>query len=110
MLFWGCPHYDHQVGSIAKYSADLPIIQEIFLSMRGLLKIHQPALVITVNDVAAPVLEALQLATARAEANTTIVRLPRTAVPYALWMADLKSSALQCKFGSSFPSSRSYCI
>lgn len=86
-----------QVGSVHKGNAEPPMIQEIFVAMRGLIKIHSPALIITVKDVAAPVLEAIKMASSRALTNTTVVSLPATSFPHALWMADIRSTALMCK-------------
>jgi hypothetical protein len=73
------------------------MIQEIFVAMRGLIKIHSPALIITVKDVAAPVLEAIKMAASRSLTNTTVVCLPATSFPHALWMADIRTTALMCK-------------
>ena len=86
-----------QVGSVHKGNAEPPMIQEIFVALRGLIKIHSPALIITVKDVAAPVLEAIKMASSRALTNTTVVCLPATSFPHALWMADIRTTALMCK-------------
>lgn len=86
-----------QVGSVHKGNAEPPMIQEIFVAMRGLIKIHSPALIITVKDVAAPVLEAIKMAASRSLTNTTVVCLPATSFPHALWMADIRTTALMCK-------------
>jgi hypothetical protein len=88
-----------QVGSIAKGNIDFPIIQEVFVSMRGLLQIHSPALVITVDDIASSVHEALTLAISHS--NTILVQLPHAVVPHALWMAEVRTSALQCEISFS---------
>ncbi|CAK9859938.1 unnamed protein product [Sphagnum jensenii] len=85
--------FDLEVGSIAKGNIDFPIIQEVFVSMRGLLQIHSPALVITVDDIACSVHDALTLAVSHS--NTLLVQLPRAVVPHALWMAEVRTSALQ---------------
>ncbi|CAA6655249.1 unnamed protein product [Spirodela intermedia] len=60
----------------------------------GLLKIHNPSLLITVDDLDPSVRSALKTAAEGSENGTIFVALPRTAVPKALWMADLRSTAL----------------
>lgn len=99
--------FDLEVGSIARGASDSSVIQEIFASMRGLFKIHSPALLITVSDLDPTVRDALQAAVRRS--NTTLVRLPRSSIKHALWIPDVKSAALRSKaplrFRLSVPSS-----
>jgi len=60
------------------------------------MKIHSPSLVITVNDLPSPVLEALQLARIQAACNATVVQIPRSSFPHALWMAAVPPASLPC--------------
>ncbi|CAM6128710.1 unnamed protein product [Calypogeia fissa] len=85
--------FDLEVGSIHRAASDSSMMQEIFASMRGLLKIHSPALLITVSDLDPTVRDALQAAVRRS--NTTLVGLPRSSIKHALWMPDVKSAALR---------------
>ncbi|XP_077227844.1 uncharacterized protein LOC143860884 [Tasmannia lanceolata] len=87
--------FDLAVGASAGISSsEVPIVQSVYSSMKGLLKIHNPSLIITVNDIDSDVRKALKMA---AESNTngsSLVLLPRSALPKVLWMADIRSTAL----------------
>lgn len=87
--------FDLEIGADSRGSMDPPLIQEVFAGMRGLMQIHSPSLVITTNTISSNIRDALTLAVTRY--NATLVELPPSAVPYALWMPDVKSVALQCK-------------
>jgi hypothetical protein len=90
-----------QLGAIHRSRDSPSLILEIYVGMRGLINIHSPTLLITVDNIAAPVLEALQLAVSRATMNTTLVQLPRSSVSHVLWMADIESATLKCNISQS---------
>lgn len=86
--------FDLELDSISKSShSEVSLSQSVYSSMKGLLKIHNPSLVITVADVDANVRDGLQLAVSRNQ-NASLVHLPRSVVTKVLWMADLRSTAL----------------
>ncbi|KAL2609762.1 hypothetical protein R1flu_028335 [Riccia fluitans] len=85
--------FDLEVGSIHKHLSEASVVQEIFSSIKGLIKIHNPSLMFTVSDLHYEVRDALQLAAART--STTLVQIPRTSVRHALWIPDVKSAALK---------------
>lgn len=86
-----------QVGSIHRTFVETPIIQEVSAGMRGLIQMHSPTLLITVNDLPTAVLEALKLATRQVPSNTTLVQIPRSSFSHALWMTSVSPAALRCK-------------
>ncbi|OIT32966.1 hypothetical protein A4A49_56198, partial [Nicotiana attenuata] len=62
---------DIGVGALSGISnSEVPVVQAMYVSMKGLIKIHNPSLVITVADVDSNVKKALNMAT---EANTTVI-------------------------------------
>jgi hypothetical protein len=87
--------FDLEVGSVHRGGSDSSIIQEVFASMKGLLRIHSPALLITVSELNPTVRDALQAAVR--PTNTTLVGLPRSSIKHALWMPDIKFAALRSK-------------
>ena len=90
--------FDLEVGSIAKTQhSDVSLLQEIYASMKGLIRIHNPALVIAVSDTPKPVAEALSLATSRHGNHTSFALIPTKSIPHALWIADVKLEALRSK-------------
>ncbi|KAL8496612.1 hypothetical protein ACS0TY_020344 [Phlomoides rotata] len=73
-------------------NSEVPLVQSVYASMKGLIKIHNPSVVIAVSDIDSNVKNALKMAT---ETNSTpLVLIPASSVPKALWMADLRSTAL----------------
>ncbi|KAG5248243.1 Glycosyltransferase family protein [Salix suchowensis] len=73
----------------------LGLMQAVYSSMKGLIKIHNPSVVITVDDIDPNVKKALKMATETNIVNgTTMVLLPRPSISKVLWMADLRSTAL----------------
>ncbi|GER27367.1 glycosyl transferase family 2 protein [Striga asiatica] len=75
--------------------SEVQVVQAVYASMRGLVRIHNPSLVIAVSDLDASVAKALRMAAeAKANGSSALVLLPRSSVPKALWMADLRSTAL----------------
>lgn len=90
--------FDLSAGAISGISnSEVPLLQTVYSSVKGLLKIHNPSLLITVDDLDPSVRSALKMAAEGSENGTTFVALPRSAVPKALWMADLRSTALPSK-------------
>ncbi|KAL5998343.1 hypothetical protein ACLOJK_009283 [Asimina triloba] len=87
--------FDLGVGAILGVSnSEVPILQSVYSSMKGLIKIHNPSLVVTVADIDPNVKNALKMAVERNSNGSTLVLLPKSAVPKVLWMADLRSTAL----------------
>ncbi|MCO5551292.1 hypothetical protein L7F22_004791 [Adiantum nelumboides] len=88
--------FDLEVGSISRsLASDIPLIQEIHASMKGLIRIHSPALVIAVEDVVPDVRDALSLAVSKYGRNTSLVLLPRNAIPHSVWIPGVRTQALQ---------------
>ncbi|KAI3849690.1 hypothetical protein MKW98_026604 [Papaver atlanticum] len=87
--------FDLGVGALSGISkSEVPVVQSVYSSMKGLLKIHNPSVLITVDDIDTNVRKALTMAS---EANlnlSTLVFLPRVSVSKVLWMPDLRSTAL----------------
>lgn len=90
--------FDLEVGTITGISnSEVPILQSVYSSMKGLIKIHNPSLLITVTDIDSNIKNALKMAVGSNSNHSTLVLLPRSAVPKVLWMADLRSTALPSK-------------
>jgi hypothetical protein len=89
--------FDLEVGSVHRSFSETPFIQEVSASLRGLMKMHSPTLLITVNDLPSAVVRALQLATAQSGSNTSFVQIPRASFPHALWIATVPPASLPCK-------------
>ncbi|KAG6468723.1 uncharacterized protein LOC122034877 [Zingiber officinale] len=87
--------FDLEVGAISGVSnSDVPVIQAVYSSLKGLLKIHNPSLLIAVDDIDQNIKNALNVACEGSANGTVLVLLPRPAVSKVLWMADLRPTAL----------------
>ncbi|PPE02094.1 hypothetical protein GOBAR_DD00867 [Gossypium barbadense] len=87
--------FDLQIGALSGTSnSEVPVVQAVYSSMKGLIKIHNPSVVITVTDIDPNVKKALKMATETNVNGTALVLLPRPSVSKVLWMADLRSTAL----------------
>ncbi|KAI4373539.1 hypothetical protein MLD38_011656 [Melastoma candidum] len=87
--------FDLGVGSLTELSnSEVPVVQAIYSSMRGLIRMHNPSIVITVADVDPNVRKALKMAVESHSNGTALVVLPRASIPKVLWMANLRSTAL----------------
>ncbi|GMH07122.1 hypothetical protein Nepgr_008962 [Nepenthes gracilis] len=87
--------FDLGIGTLSRVSkSEVPVVQAVFASMRGLIRMHNPSVVIAVNDIDSNVKKALKMATESSVNASALVLLPRASVPKALWMADLRSTAL----------------
>ncbi|XP_068650774.1 uncharacterized protein [Aristolochia californica] len=80
------------IGGIS--DSEVPVIQTVYTSMKGLIKIHNPSVVIAVADIDPDVKSALKMAVERNSSSASLVFLPRPSVTKVLWMADLRSTAL----------------
>lgn len=90
--------FDLGVGAISGTSdSEVPVLQAVYSSMKGLIKIHNPSVLITVNDIDSNVKKALKMASETNANHSTLILLPRSSVPKVLWMADLRSTALPSK-------------
>ncbi|KAL5709946.1 hypothetical protein ACHQM5_020567 [Ranunculus cassubicifolius] len=87
--------FDLGIGALSQISdSEVPVLQGVYSSMKGLIKIHNPSVLITVSDIDSNVKKALRMAS-EANANTsTLLLLPASSVPKVLWMADLRTTAL----------------
>ncbi|XP_059302087.1 uncharacterized protein LOC132054021 [Lycium ferocissimum] len=86
---------DLRVGALSGNSkSEIPVVQAVYASVKGLIKIHNPSLVITVADTDSSVKKALKMATEANTNSSTLVLLPRSSVSKVLWMADIRSTAL----------------
>ncbi|KAK9676705.1 hypothetical protein RND81_11G094300 [Saponaria officinalis] len=87
--------FDLGVGSVSGLSnSEVPVVQAVYASMKGLIKMHNPSVIITVDDIDLNVRKALKMASEINQNSSTLVLLPRASVPKVLWMADLRSTAL----------------
>ncbi|KAL6506399.1 hypothetical protein OROGR_024580 [Orobanche gracilis] len=87
--------FDLGIGALAGLSnSEVPVLQAVYTSMKGLVRIHNPSVVIVVSDIDSNVKKALKMVTETGKTGSTLVLLPRASVPKALWMADLRSTAL----------------
>ncbi|XP_008805206.1 uncharacterized protein LOC103718255 [Phoenix dactylifera] len=88
--------FDLAIGAISGASkSEVPVLQAVYSSMKGLVKIHNPNLLITVADADINIKNALKMAAERSINCTALVLLPRPAIPKVLWMADLQPTALK---------------
>ena len=98
---------DLGVGALSGMSnSEVPVVQAVYASMKGLIKIHNPSVLIAVNDIDSGVKKALKMAFETRNNDSAFVLLPRQSLPKVLWMADLRSTALPSKllsFSSIFP-------
>lgn len=93
--------FDLGVGALSGASnSEVPVLQVVYASIKGLIKIHNPSVVITVADIDPHVKKALKMALENHTNGTALVLLPRSSVPKALWMADLRATALPSKRNS----------
>nr|GMD14241.1 Inactive protein kinase [Ipomoea batatas] len=86
---------DLGIGALSGISnSEVPVLQAVYASMKGLIKIHNPSVVITVADVDSNIKKALKMAVETNTNNSTLVLLPRSSVTKVLWMVDLRPTAL----------------
>ncbi|XP_075078126.1 uncharacterized protein LOC107772512 [Nicotiana tabacum] len=86
---------DLVVGALSTISnSEVPIVQAVYASMKCLINIHNPSLMIIVADADPNVKKALKIATEANTNSSTLVLLPRSSVTKVLWMADLRPTAL----------------
>ncbi|TYJ41796.1 hypothetical protein E1A91_A03G045300v1 [Gossypium mustelinum] len=87
--------FDLQIGAISGTSnSEVPVLQVVYCSMKGLIKIHNPSVVITLADADSNVKKALKMASETNANGTALVLLPKPSVSKVLWMPDLRSTAL----------------
>lgn len=90
--------FDLGIGSISELSnSELPVVQGVYASMKGVIKIHNPSIVIAVTDIESNVKKALTMALEANRNGSTLVLLPRSSLSKVLWIADLRSAALPSK-------------
>ncbi|XP_043703898.1 uncharacterized protein LOC122653989 [Telopea speciosissima] len=87
--------FDLGIGAISDSSdSEVPVLQAVYSSMKGLIKIHNPSVLITVSDIDTHVKKALKTVSETSSNCSTLILLPRSSVSRVLWMADLRSTAL----------------
>ncbi|KVI09346.1 uncharacterized protein LOC112506645 [Cynara cardunculus var. scolymus] len=87
--------FDLGVGALSGISnSEVPVVQAVYASMKGLIKVHNPSVVITIDDIDPNVRKALKMATESNLNSSTLVHLPRPSISKVLWMADLRSTTL----------------
>ncbi|KAK9168792.1 hypothetical protein Syun_000932 [Stephania yunnanensis] len=87
--------FDLGVGALSEVSdSEVPVLQSVYSSVKGLVKIHNPSVLITVSDIDSNVKKALKMASEVNLNSSTLVLLPRPSISKVLWMADLRSTAL----------------
>ncbi|CAA0812013.1 glycosyltransferase family protein 2 [Striga hermonthica] len=87
--------FDLGIGALSGGSdSEVPLVQGVHASMKGLVRMHNPSVVVTVSDIDSNVKRALKMVMEGGGNGTALVLLPRASVPKALWMADLRSTAL----------------
>ncbi|XP_042511019.1 uncharacterized protein LOC122086323 [Macadamia integrifolia] len=87
--------FDLGIGAISGSSdSEVPVLQAVYSSMKGLIKIHNPSVLITVSDIDTNVKKALKMVSETSSNGSTLILLPRSSVSRVLWMADLQSTAL----------------
>lgn len=87
--------FDLDVGAVLGGSnSEVPVMQTIYSSIKGLVKIHNPSLIVTVADADVNVKNALKMAADGSQNKTVLALLPRGSISKVLWMADLRSTAL----------------
>ncbi|KAH7862531.1 hypothetical protein Vadar_006106 [Vaccinium darrowii] len=83
-----------EAASSGVSDSEVPVVQGVYSSMKGLIKMHNPSVVIATSDIDPNVLKALRMATETAKNSSTLVLLPKPSVEKVLWMVDLRSTAL----------------
>ncbi|XP_066319862.1 uncharacterized protein [Miscanthus floridulus] len=89
--------FDLGIGALSGPSRSevLLVLQAVYASMRGIVRMHNPSVLVALADIDAKVKEALRMAADTAAVNrTALVLLPRTSVSKVLWMATLKPASL----------------
>ncbi|KAL6510928.1 hypothetical protein OROGR_022052 [Orobanche gracilis] len=87
--------FDLGLGALSGLSnSEVPVLQAVYTSMKGLMRIHNPSVVIVASDIDSNVKKALKMVTETGKNGSALVLLPRASVPKALWMADLRPTAL----------------
>lgn len=77
-------------------NSEVIVVQAVYASMKGLIKIHNPGVVIAVGDTDLNVLKALKMAT-ETNANSALILLTRPSVSKVTWIADLPATVLPSK-------------
>lgn len=90
--------FDLAIGKLSGVSdSEVPVVQAVYSSMKGLIKMHNPSVLITVSDIDSHVKKALKMAAETNANGTTMILLPRPSVSKVLWMADLRPTAIPSK-------------
>ncbi|KAG8060650.1 hypothetical protein GUJ93_ZPchr0002g26203 [Zizania palustris] len=87
--------FDLGLGALSGPSrSEVPVLQVVYSSMRGIVRMHNPSVIVAVSDVDGKVKDALRMAADAAVNHTALVLLPRNSISKVLWMATVRPTAL----------------
>uniref|UniRef100_A0A0E0CSU0 Uncharacterized protein n=1 Tax=Oryza meridionalis TaxID=40149 RepID=A0A0E0CSU0_9ORYZ len=87
--------FDLAVGALSGPShSDVPVLHAVYSSMRGIVRMHNPSVIVAVADVDPKIKDALRMAADAAVNRTALVLLPRNSISKVLWMATLRPTSL----------------
>ncbi|KAG0478205.1 hypothetical protein HPP92_012924 [Vanilla planifolia] len=87
--------FDLEIDAISAVSnSEVPTMQAVYSSMKGLVRMHNPSLLITVADIDQNVKNALKMAAESSLNHSVLILLPRASITKVLWMADIRPTAL----------------
>nr|ABA95975.2 hypothetical protein LOC_Os12g08300 [Oryza sativa Japonica Group] len=87
--------FDLAVGALSGPShSEVPVLQAVYSSMRGIIRMHNPSVIITVANVDAKIKDAFRMAADSAINHIAFVLLPRNSISKVLWMATLHPTSL----------------
>ncbi len=90
--------FDLAVGALSGPShSDVPVLHAVYSSMRGIVRMHNPSVIVAVADVDSKIKDALRMAADAAINRTALVLLPRNSISKVLWMANLSPTSLPSK-------------
>ncbi|KAK3155540.1 hypothetical protein QOZ80_2BG0204510 [Eleusine coracana subsp. coracana] len=87
--------FDLGLGALSGPSrSHVPVVQAVYASMRGIVRMHNPSVIVAVDTIDAKVKDALRMAADDAVNRTALVLLPKRSISKVLWMATLKPASL----------------
>uniref|UniRef100_A0A0E0ILX5 Uncharacterized protein n=1 Tax=Oryza nivara TaxID=4536 RepID=A0A0E0ILX5_ORYNI len=87
--------FDLAVGALSGPShSEVPVLQAVYSSMRGIIRMHNPSVIVAVANVDAKIKDAFRMAADSAINHIAFVLLPRNSISKVLWMATLHPTSL----------------
>ncbi|GJM87285.1 hypothetical protein PR202_ga03225 [Eleusine coracana subsp. coracana] len=87
--------FDLGLGALSGPSrSHVPLVQAVYASMRGIVRMHNPSVIVALDAIHDKVKDALRMAADDAVNRTALVLLPKRSVSKVLWMATLKPASL----------------